>query len=365
MSHHKICAYAICKNEEKFVDRWMDSVSEADMVIVTDTGSTDNTIEKLRQRGAIVYSYEINPFRFDYSRNYCLKFIPDDVDICVSTDLDEIFEPGWRKKLDDAWQDDTTRGLYLFNWSFNIDGTPAVQYNYERIHARHNFHWIYPTHEVLEYTGPGTEKRLLIDGLVLNHYPDRTKNRSFNLPLLELQLEENPNDARTLHYLGREYMYAQKWEKCIETLKAYLDPNISTWDEERSASMRFIARAYGALGNRYEQKRWLYKAIAETPFLREPYIELAQIAYNEKDWLAEYYYAAEALKIKNKTLCYINEAFAWDCTPDDLCAIACYWLGLYEQGTAHAKAALAFNPTDERLISNLWVNKEKLKSTLQ
>ena len=32
----------------------MDSVSEADNIYVLDTGSTDKTVEKLRQRGAIV-----------------------------------------------------------------------------------------------------------------------------------------------------------------------------------------------------------------------------------------------------------------------------------------------------------------------
>jgi len=35
---YKVYVYAICKNEEKFIDRWMDSVSEADKVYVLDTG---------------------------------------------------------------------------------------------------------------------------------------------------------------------------------------------------------------------------------------------------------------------------------------------------------------------------------------
>ena len=50
----KIVVYAICKDEEQFVDRWMDSMSEADQVVVLDTGSTDGTVEKLRARGAEV-----------------------------------------------------------------------------------------------------------------------------------------------------------------------------------------------------------------------------------------------------------------------------------------------------------------------
>ena len=50
----KIIVYAICKNESKFVNRWMDSMTEADAVVVLDTGSSDDTVEKLRRRGATV-----------------------------------------------------------------------------------------------------------------------------------------------------------------------------------------------------------------------------------------------------------------------------------------------------------------------
>ena len=65
----KICVYAIAKNEEQFVDRWMDSMREADWVCVLDTGSTDRTVEKLADRGAIVRQEIISPWRFDAARN--------------------------------------------------------------------------------------------------------------------------------------------------------------------------------------------------------------------------------------------------------------------------------------------------------
>lgn len=100
MSRLKICVYAICKNEEQFVDRWVDSMSEADMITVTDTGSTDNTVKKLKQRGVKVFREDVKPWRFDKARNIALSHIPEDVDICVSTDLDEVFKKGWRKSLD-------------------------------------------------------------------------------------------------------------------------------------------------------------------------------------------------------------------------------------------------------------------------
>jgi glycosyltransferase involved in cell wall biosynthesis len=353
MQHkYKICVYAICKNEEQFVDRWMDHVKEADLVIVTDTGSSDNTIEKLKQRGAVVDSFITDTFRFDYSRNYCLDLIPKDIDICVSLDLDDVIELGWREKLESAWGHNTTRGLYLYNWSFNDDGTPSVQYTHQRIHARKKFHWIYPTHEVLEYLGIEKERQQFVKGLVVNHFPDRKKDRSFNLSLLELAVEEYPNNSRNLHYLGREYMYFEKWDKCIETLLKYLDPQISFWDEERSASMRFIAKSYGELGNKVEQKKWLYKAMAETPFLREPYMELASIAYDEKNWEALLYYSKEALKIKNKTYNYVNETFAWNYTPYDYVALAYYNLGIVKEAIPYSLEAMKLEPENERLKTN-------------
>ena len=42
---YKVCVYAICKNEEKFVDRWFNSMKEADELYVLETGSTDNSIK--------------------------------------------------------------------------------------------------------------------------------------------------------------------------------------------------------------------------------------------------------------------------------------------------------------------------------
>ena len=58
-----VAVYAICKNEAAFVDRWVDSMAEADGLYVLDTGSTDGTAEKLRARGVFVTQAVISPWR--------------------------------------------------------------------------------------------------------------------------------------------------------------------------------------------------------------------------------------------------------------------------------------------------------------
>lgn len=361
MNQYKICVYAICKNEEKFVDRWMDAVSEADMVIVTDTGSTDNTVEKLRARNAIVYEEKISPWRFDTARNIAMDHIPEDVDICVSNDMDEVFEKGWRKKLEEAWKPECTRAKYLFTWSYHEDGTPSKQFTMEKIHGRKGFRWVHPVHEVLEYSGDKKESSVWVEGMVLNHYPDNTKPRSQYLPLLELSVQENPNNDRAMFWLGREYMYYQKNDESISTLKKYLEMPSALWNEERCAAMRFIAKGYERKGNKHEARLWLYKAIAECPFIREPYIDTAQLGYIEKDWGLVKLMTNEAFKINTKTGSYLVEAKAWDYTPYDLAAISNYWLGLYELSLEYAKKACDIAPDDMRLKSNLELIKLKVK----
>lgn len=98
MSKYKVCVYAICKNESKNVERWYNSMKEADEVVVLDTGSTDNTVQLLKKLGAKVYSKEYSVFRFDEARNDSLELVPSDCDICVCTDIDEVFVPRVERK---------------------------------------------------------------------------------------------------------------------------------------------------------------------------------------------------------------------------------------------------------------------------
>ena len=86
----KICVYAICKNEEKFIKRWYDSVKRADGIYVLDTGSTDNSVKLLKSLGVTVKQEIINPWRFDVARNKSLEMIPSTFDVCVCLYLDEV-----------------------------------------------------------------------------------------------------------------------------------------------------------------------------------------------------------------------------------------------------------------------------------
>lgn len=361
MNKKKICVYAISKNEEKFVKRWYESVKEADSVYVLDTGSTDKTISMLKDLGVNVSVKEIKPWRFDVARNESLKLVPEDCDICVCIDIDEVISKGWRKKLEEIWDDNTNQLRYIYNWSHDDNGKPLVSFYYEKIHARNGFKWIYPVHEVLEFS---KEKEVFktTEEIVVDHYPDSTKSRSNYLPLLELSVKENPDNDRNMHYLGREYMFHGKYNEAIDTLIKHLNLKSATWKDERCASMRFIARCYKYLKRYDEAKMWLDKAINEAPYLRDPYVERAILEYELNNFEDVKKYCLLALEIKNHTKTYINEPFSWNYTIYDLLSISEFYLGNIESSLKWINKAIEIEPNNKRLINNKKIIQEKNSS---
>ncbi|MGL5675369.1 MAG: tetratricopeptide repeat-containing glycosyltransferase [Cellulosilyticaceae bacterium] len=353
MHKYKVCVYAICKNEEKFIDRWLDSMNEADYIVVCDTGSTDNSIEMLKAKGVATYTIDITPWRFDEARNKCIDYIPEDVDICISTDLDEVFDPGWRDLLEEYWQPQTKVMRYTFVWQLDSDGTPRKTSTAQKIHARHGFKWIYPVHEILDYSG--TDPLIYTDtpALRITHLQDHTKSRTQYLTLLELSAKLFPTYDRNIHYLGREYMYYGKYEACIQTLKNHLTLPNARWLDERCASMRYIGQSYMNLGLFDEAKIWLYRAIAEAPHTREPYLAMVTLAYHQQDWPTVYHMVEEALAISSPTGSYLDDPGCWGYLFYDYGAISCFHLGMGDKAIAFAHQALTFAPDDERLQDNL------------
>ncbi len=358
----KICVYAICKNEIKFVRRWMDSMAEADGIYVLDTGSTDSSAELLEELGAHVERQTIEPWRFDRARNASLELVPEDTDICVCTDLDEVFQPGWREKLERAWLPGVERAGYRYTWNFLPDGREGTVFIADKIHSRFGWRWVNPVHEVLERTASGPFISAKISGMRLYHHADGSKSRAQYLPLLELAVRERPEDDRNLHYLGREYMFRGMWQECIETLERHLLLPGATWKDERSASMRYIARAKRAQGKSDEAMLWLFRAVAEAPWLREGWLDASELALERQDYALCLYFAKSALEIKERAMTYIDQSGSWGERPYDLAAVACFYLGRYEQALEYGIKALEFAPEDHRLRSNLVHYREKAGS---
>ncbi len=350
MNTYKVYVYAICKNEERFVERWVSSMSEADGIYVLDTGSTDGTVEHLKKLGVNVEIKEINPWRFDSARNLSLSLLPDDADICVCTDLDDVFEVGWRKKAEKVWGENVGKIQYPYVWGTDSDGNEGILY-ISKMHRRHGYTWRYPIHEALFWSDEMPEPNTVLEqNIRIFHKPDPQKSRGQYLPLLQAALESNPQDDRILHYLGREYMYYGKYGKAIDTLKQHL--TVSSWCEERATSMRFIGNCYTLLNDFNSAKKWYLRSLAEAPHLREAYIDFAKLGYTVKDWNLVVWLCNTATEITSPSLSYINDPIAWGSLPYDLLSLGLYYTKRYADSLKAVEKALELSPKNPRLLEN-------------
>lgn len=345
----KIAVYTIALNEEQFVERWYNSAKDADYLLIADTGSTDKTIKTAKKFGINVIQICIKPWRFDDARNASLAALPEDIDMCIQLDMDEILIPGWRDEVENALKQGATRIRYNYtwNWKDEEETIPNITFGGDKIHARKGYRWKHPVHEVIVPYGNTIEKQVWTQ-LELHHHPDKTKSRSQYLPLLKLSIEEDPYDDRNSYYYARELYFHRKYKEATEQFKRHLGLPTAVWAPERAASMRYLAKMEPEL-----REEWLIKAHQEAPHRREALVELAQHMYEIKNWKKCLEYAKKALDIKEKPLDYLCEDFAWGWLPWDLAAISSYYCNDKKVSLKYGKKALEFLPNDERLKNNL------------
>lgn len=344
----KIAVYAISKNEEMFVERFCNAAKDADLIFIADTGSTDRTVELAVEHGAEVNEIYISPWRFDLARNAALALLPRDIDVCVSLDLDEELQPGWREEIERVWkQGVTTRLRYMFDWG------AGIAFKYEKIHARHGYYWLHPCHEYPVPDGRIQEVWADTDMLMVIHKPDPTKSRSQYLDLLKVSVEEDPHDPRNGFYYARELSFHRMWQESIDECNRYLNLPKATWPNERCYAYRVMGRCYSELNNPHEAEKAFLKAAFEAPNTREPWCELAMLYYRQHRWAECFAMATRALQITNRQMVYTVDPEVWKSQPHDLASIAAWHLGLKEISIEQARLAVEHEPDNERLLSNL------------
>lgn len=238
----KICVYAICKNEAKFLERWMNSViDEADYIAVLDTGSTDETFTYLENyysnshysddwnHKAKIFTDQIDMIQeygymdFSVARNRSLSLIPLDTDICVVLDLDQIPVKGWSNIIKKRFAQGYTE-VHGDIVDHDRDGKELNRWRSRNVHPNSPF-WIWTRiiHEGIEYYGKEENKIIYDSGFIINHYPDLDKDRSQYKFLLEKACELYPKDPYYGIYLGMELSRRGTRQEAAEACRKALE----------------------------------------------------------------------------------------------------------------------------------------------
>ncbi|WOL24382.1 beta-1 protein [Yersinia phage fHe-Yen9-02] len=200
----KICVAAICRNEEKNMEAWLNHVSKADGICVVDTGSQDGTVQILGK-----FDHPNFHLMFDYadernlgaSRNLAATPFPDNA-LIVWLDIDERFD-------DDNWVD-ALRAMPNIAQADSVSITMHngnSTYYQKKAYRKKLYDWKYRAHEVLMSRNPDSHNRVTLTApFATNHYPDLDKERNY-LYELALDVRDDPRDSRSSFYYARELCY--------------------------------------------------------------------------------------------------------------------------------------------------------------
>jgi glycosyltransferase involved in cell wall biosynthesis len=344
----KVAVATIALNEEANVREWLASTKGADYVLIADTGSTDNTSVIALHERANVINVRVNPWRFDIARNAAMAALPDWIDWVIWLDMDERLQPGWREALEQV-PDEMTRIHFWYVWSWNEDGSPAVQFWRDFGHRRYGYHWRHPIHELITRYDPSPEVIAYVRGIEVHHFQDLTKaRRGKYLGLLEMAVKEDPLADRMSTWLAREYLYAGRNQEAAAEFKRHIALPTAGWAAEVANSMYMLSKVEPE-----NALHWLRAAEAKAPDRREHKVHLAKYYYDRKDWGPTLHWANTALAVTYHPQDYLVEPAAWGSLVWELKYMALYHLGLINEAIEAAEQALLIEPNDERIAGNL------------
>lgn len=235
----------IVKNEENYIAKSIDSVKNiVNEIVIVDTGSTDSTLEILKNYNVKLYNYKWEN-DFASARNFAINKVKSDWILFL--DADEI--------LDEASKDN------LINYinRTNLDGCHFIVYNYRSenqndftIHYafrlfRNNRGYYYKgkIHEqIYNEKYKNITSRFSNEDIILHHYGysvevlEKKDKRSRNIPILLDALKENPKDSFNLFNLGNEYLA----QNDVNTALHHYELSYSNFDLTKHYSIHLLYR---------------------------------------------------------------------------------------------------------------------------
>ena len=359
MNKYKVVVYAIAKNEAKFAEAWAKNMSEADEIyVLLDPTSSDNTKEILEANGVKVKEKLIKPWRFDRARNESLKLVPKDADICVCTDLDELFDPGWRQVLEEKWTPETNQGVYKFWNNAKVPDQIPNYFDNAKIHDRKSFVWKWIIHEFIVPKNPEQQiNKVKLDGILLKHYPDSTKPRSYK-KLLEKAVKKEKKDTRYLSLLAEEYIVAHEYDNvektCFQLLKVK-NANIA----DTCLAYKCLIQSAIAQKNYKQAKKWCYEGLKKCDSCRIFYGDLGQLLITQfNDSELGIALIKKCMSIENDVIAAREHEWKNPAYNNNLISIGYYNLKDYANALMYVDIAIQQDPQIESYKQNreLYIN---------
>ena len=234
-----------------YFDRWT----------VLDTGSTDNTVEIVKdvfknKRGNL---YEEPFINFRESRNRALELAGTECEFNIMLDDTYVLNGPLREFLEFVRGDDVADSFSLV--IEDID----TKYTSNRItKSSRNLKYIHVIHEIIQTENNFNVSVPYANGYIRDINSEYTRQRTMvrkqnDIELLEKVYEEDPEDPRPLYYLGDSYLGLKDWENSIKYFKQRVaHPNAGFKSEVQDALYYIAVISDFYLSTKWEKCHQLY-----------------------------------------------------------------------------------------------------------
>lgn len=245
MARATVAATIIAKNEEENLPRLFASLSGAvDQIYLTDTGSTDKTVEVAKSLGAVVSHFEWVD-DFSAARNFNLDQCIEDFSLFI--DCDDVLEDKEAFILfRDNVMDLADYHIAPYHYSSNAEGKPVCTFARERLfRVSKGFRWRYFVHEgVIPQSAYGEVRSNFCSTWAIRHMrsdQDLLKDRSRNIKLFERH--KDMLDPRMRYYYGKElFENGNPVDAVHHLLKASSEQNLEMHD--RVLAIQYACYSY-------------------------------------------------------------------------------------------------------------------------
>jgi len=286
----KISACILSRDDSSTLRECLSSIRpHVDELIVTDTGSSDDSPKIARECGADRVDFyvacndpETNQIMdFAQARNHAMGLATCDFHAWFDAD-DVVVGAEHLRTLASQRPAESVMWLMPYEYQHDPLGRVTVLHHRENlVYPTRGFEWKTPVHEVLipkAGTPPPTvvaapQVRRIHRKQLSRRAPDPQRN----LRILRRYVQQSgEGDVRALYYLGVEFSNHGMIGDAFRTLRRY--EKLSKWDDERCLALLELARLYQMVGDFELAIEWAQKAMTAKSW-PEPYWTLAECFY--------------------------------------------------------------------------------------
>jgi tetratricopeptide (TPR) repeat protein len=207
-------------------------------------------------------------------------------------------------------------------------------------------------HECLiDINGPVKRAILGEDVVLLEHYQREKESRGWGvLKGMAYNAFVDPENARVLHYLGRQMMYCGMYKSAMRVLSKHISLK-DVWIGDLSQSMIYIGDCCGQFERFDEQVAWYNRAFNTDPTRREALIRLCYFYKRQNKPFAVAAYANAALAIPWHGN-YTSLAQDYREIPHDMLYWSLYRMGMKTEAKQHFLKCCEYRPGCEPYISD-------------